>query len=100
MAKLSEQVRGQLRLFAFLLANHTLDIETIGELDYSEIFSEPSILEMAFAIWSNNIEIDDQGNVLNSGYPEKLAAQYIKSFFDQDYKVEPPFESWETELHM
>ncbi len=47
----------------------------------------------------NNLETDENGNVLNYKYSEKRAAQYIRSYFDQDFTVVPPFESWEVALH-
>ena len=100
MAKLSEQVRGQLRFFAFFLGNRTLDIELLDGIDYTDLFNEPSMLEMVFAIFGNVLEIDERGHVLNSGQPERRAAQYIRSLYDQGYIVEPPFELWETELHL
>jgi hypothetical protein len=86
--------------FAFYLSNGTLCIEVLGAIDYSEILHEPSALEMIFAIFANTLEIDESGKVVNSGYPEKRAAQYIRTWFDQGYAVEPPFERCETELYL
>ena len=100
MAKLSHDVSAQLRLFAFYLSNGTLCAEVLRGIDYSEILHEPSALEMIFAIFANTLEIDESGKVSNSGYPEKRAAQYIRTWFDHDYVVEPALEPWETELHL
>lgn len=100
MAKLSHDVSAQLRLFAFFLSNGTLCLDVLKSIDYSEILHEPSALEMIFAIFANTLEIDESGKVMNSGYPERRAAQYIRTWFDRDYVVEPPFAAWETELYL
>ena len=97
--KLSREIRTELRLFAFYLANSTLDSEILPSTkSYSEIFNEPSAVEQLFAIWANVLEIDDRGRVSNAAHASRRTAQYIRSFLDSSYKVEPPFEDWETEL--
>jgi hypothetical protein len=99
LPKLSEDLRAYLRLFAFYLANGTVDWELLGEeWDYSSLFANPSDLEQVFAIWSNVLELDDEGNVLNPGAAKRRAAQYIRRFVDPSYIVEPPFAEWELEL--
>ena len=65
-----------------------------------ELFgNEPSAIEQAFAIYANVIELDIKGNVLNAKYAEKRAVDYIRSYCDPTFKVEPPYEDWEIELH-
>lgn len=99
MSKLSEDVRYDLRMFAFFLANGTIDpeiIEVDGN-DYDEIFSDSTCLQRVFAIWGNLLEIDESGDTLNSGQAKRRAAQYIRSYIDSSYIVEPPFEEWELE---
>src|SRR6476469_503646 len=101
MAKLSESLRGSLRLFAFYLANGTIDWEILGEgWEYDAIFSEPSELERVFAIWGNLVEVDDKGEVIDARQAHRRAAQYIRRFIDPTYVVDPPFEDWELELHL
>jgi hypothetical protein len=69
-------------------------------INYLELYGEePSAIEQAYAIYANIIEIDENGIVLNAKYAQKRAAQYIRSYCDKTYKIEPPFESWELELH-
>jgi hypothetical protein len=98
--KISETVRAELRLFAFFLANRSLDAEFLpATVDYSDIFSEASALEQVFAIWANVIEIGESGEVRNAGDASKRAAQYIRSYVDSSFKVEPSFEDWEITLH-
>lgn len=99
--KINEDVRASLRLFAFYLANRTLDpIVLPATIDYSCIFAEPSALEQAFAIWANVIDFDGDGNVLNAAHAQRRAAQYIRGYVDQGYVVDPPLEDWELKLHL
>jgi len=99
--KISEPVRAELRLFAFFLANRSLDAECLpASIDYSDIFSEASSLEQVFAIWANVIEINEDGEVRNARDASRRAAQYIRSFVDSSFVVEPPFMDWELTLHV
>jgi len=100
MAKLNESFRSDLRFFAFYLANGTLCNDILGDFDYSEFLTWGSNLEMAFAIWSNVIQLDDEGNSLNSEVAAERVAQFIRRYIDKDYEVQPHFEPWETELHL
>jgi hypothetical protein len=100
--KLSERLRTELRLFAYYLANGTVgagrgDILPI-DFDYSDVLQQASALEMIFAIWSNVLDLDDDGKPVNADYARTRAAQWIRQYCDRDYEVNPPFEEWETEL--
>lgn len=100
MEHLPVDVRASLRFFAFYLANGTLDIDLLDGFDYwPALFLFGSSLEQVFAIYGNVLEIDSDGNVLNDGDAQYRVAQWIRSFCDPTYRVEPPFEAWETELH-
>ncbi|MDR1284821.1 MAG: hypothetical protein LBJ88_01310 [Campylobacteraceae bacterium] len=96
--KLSNSFSRALRTFAYFMSSGThYDLRGINYLElYGE---EPSAIEQAYAIYANIIEIDENGIVLNAKYAQKRAAQYIRSYCDKTYKIEPPFESWELELH-
>jgi acyl-[acyl carrier protein]--UDP-N-acetylglucosamine O-acyltransferase len=96
--KLGNSFSGALRTFAYFMSSGThYQLEGVN---YLELYGEdPSAIETAYAIYANVIELDEKGNVINAKYAEKRAAQYIRSYFDRAYKVEPPFEDWETELH-
>lgn len=62
----------------------------------------PSNVEMMFAVFSNNIEMNAEGEVLNFDHAVKRAAQFVAScLYDKHnpYVVEPDFEGWETELY-
>lgn len=101
MAKLSTDVRSSIRFFAFFLANGTVDNDLLDveEVDYSSVLLQPSWLESISAIYTNVLEVDEQGNVLNDDQARRRAAQYIRECIDRDYTVEPPWERWEIELH-
>ncbi len=99
MAHLDTSVSSTIRFIAFWLANGTIDCELLEDRDYSEILTDPSGLEMIFAITCNLIEVDESGCVTNAEHATKRVAQYIRSWIDDDYVVDPPFEEWELELH-
>lgn len=96
--RLSNSFSGALRTFAYFLASGThYQLEGI---DYLKLYGdEPSAIEQAFAIFANVIEVDADGEVLNAKYAEKRAVDYIRSYCDSSFHVEPPYEDWEIELH-
>ncbi|MEY9752983.1 DUF7677 family protein [Bradyrhizobium yuanmingense] len=99
MARLGDSVSGALRSFGFWLANGTVGYPLLEGIDYSCIFREPSALEEAMAIYANVLCVDESGRVLNARAAERRAAQWIRSYVDPTYVVDPPFESWEVALH-
>lgn len=99
MARLSHSTSGAIRLFSFWVANRTVGLPLLDGIDYSCIFEEPSALEQAYAIFANVLELDDAGKVLNAKHAEHRAAQFIRSYVQSGYRVEPPFEDWEVALH-
>ncbi|WP_234319216.1 DUF7677 family protein [Streptomyces sp. NRRL S-237] len=100
VAHLPTDVRAALRFFAFFLGNGTLDVELLEGIDYREhLFTYGSDLEMVIAVFTNVLEVDDHGRTLNDGDAQYRAAQWIRGRCDPEYRVEPPFEAWETELH-
>jgi hypothetical protein len=69
-------------------------------IDYVPLYgSEPSAIEMVYAIFANVLELDENGQVLNSKYAQKRATDYLRAYCDKTFKVEPPYEDWETALH-
>ncbi|MCL9662281.1 hypothetical protein L2089_16415 [Paenibacillus hunanensis] len=99
MQKLSPSFSGALRTFSFWIANGTVGMPLLKGIDYSCIFEEPSALEQAYAIFANVIEMDDEGVVCNAKHAEMRAAQFIRSYVDENYTVEPEFEGWEVALY-
>ena len=99
MSKLSHSVSGAVRQFSYWIANRTVGLPILEGIDYSCIFEEPSALEQTYAIFINILEVDENGNVTNAKHAEKRAAQFIRSYIDRNYTVDPPFEDWEVHLH-
>jgi hypothetical protein len=100
MARLSEDVRARLRLFAFLLVNGTLQVEGLPWVDYRMVLLEPSMVEQVFAIWSNVLEVNSDGRAWNDHAASQRAAQYIRGQADRSYVIDPPLEQWEIELYL
>jgi hypothetical protein len=99
MAKLSQSTSGAIRLFSFWIANRTVGQPLLDDVDYACIFEEPSALELTYAIFANVLELDADGNVTNAKHAERRAAQWIRSYVDSSYEVDPPFEDWEIALY-
>lgn len=96
--KLSNSFSGALRTFAYFMASGTQN--TLKGINYLDLYGEePGAIEQVFAIYANVMELDEQGNVLNAKYAEKRATDYLRAYCDPGFKVEPPYEEWETELH-
>src|SRR6202041_2086804 len=99
MPKLGVSISGAFRTVGFWLANGTVGIPLLEGIDYSCIFREPSALEQTMAIYANVLGVDETGQVLNPRAAERRASQWIRSYGDRTYKVDPPFEDWEVALH-
>jgi len=96
--KLSNSFSGALRTFSYFMASGTH--YHLKGIDYLKLYGEePSAIEQVFAIFANVIELDEHGKVLNAKYAEKRAVDYLRSYCDREFKVEPPYEDWETELY-
>lgn len=96
--KLGNSFSGALRTFAYFMASGTQN--TLEDVDYLHLYGEePSAFEMVFAIYANVIELDENGQVLNAKFAEKRATDYLRSYCDPTFKVEPPYEDWEVALH-
>jgi hypothetical protein len=99
MTRLPEDVRASVRFFAFFLANGTVDMELLDDIDYrSALMQFGSPLEMVFTIFTNVLEVDEAGQVTNADLAQQRAAQWIRHYCDPSYEIDPPFQRWETEL--
>lgn len=97
--KLSESFSGALRTFVYFMASGSQN--TLKGVDYLSLYGEePSAIEQVFAIYCNVIELDEDGTVLNAKYAEKRATDYLRAYCDSSFKVYPPYEDWETALHV
>jgi len=84
--KLSRSVSGAVRQFSYWLANGTVGHPLLEGVDYFDAFREsPSLMEIVYAIFMNNLELDENGEVLNAKYAERRAAQYIKQWCVEGY---------------
>ncbi|MEU6645030.1 hypothetical protein ABZ863_21045 [Saccharomonospora sp. NPDC046836] len=101
MQQIPEGVRGAIRFFAFFVGNGTLDQDVLSDVDdyRPALFKFGSALEKVFAVYTNVLEYDEAGMPTNDDWAAHRAAQWIRSYLDHDYEVEPPFEDWEVELH-
>jgi hypothetical protein len=98
--KLSPEFSGALRTFSFWVANGTVGMSLLQDIDYRQtMIEEPSMLEIAYAIFANVLEFDESGAPINAKYAEYRAAQYIRQYCDPSYRALPAFEAWEQELH-
>jgi len=89
---------GALRTFAYFMSSGTQS--TLEGVDYLPLYGrEPSAIEMVYAIFANVLELDENGRVLNAHYAQKRATDYLRAYCDRSFKVEPPYEEWETALH-
>lgn len=96
--KLSNSFSGALRTFAYFMASGTQN--TLEGVEYLDLYGEdPSAIEMVFAIYANVIELDEHGVVQNAKYAEKRATDYLRSYCDPRFAVDPPYEDWEIALH-
>lgn len=96
--KLSSSFSGALRTFAYFMASGNQN--TLEGVDYLELYGEePSAIEQVFAIYANVLELDEGGTVLNAKYAEKRATDYLRAYCDPGFKVDPPYDDWETTLH-
>jgi hypothetical protein len=89
---LSHELSGELRLFAFWIANGTVGLPLLDGLDYwQEMRDSPSLLEQVFAIYANVIRLDDDGAPINAPQAQRRAAEWIRQYMTG----EPPQDSWE-----
>ena len=96
--KLPQEVSGALRTFSYFLASGTHYL--LEGVPYLDLYGkEPSAIEQTYAIFANVLEVDEKGKVTNLKHAEKRAADYLRSYCDPTFRVEPPFENWEVELH-
>jgi hypothetical protein len=85
------------------MVNGTLQKDAVlSDVDYRIIVADAgdaSAVEQAVTIFLNVLTTDDEGLATNAHHAEFRAAQYIRSYIEPSYVVDPPFEAWETERH-
>jgi len=96
--RLSHSVSGALRTFSYFLASGTHYM--LDGVSYLDCYgNEPSAIEQTYAIFANVLEIDESGNVTNFVHAQKRATDYLRSYCDSNFQVNPAFEDWEVALH-
>lgn len=96
--RLSGSFSGALRTFAYFMASGTQ--YTLKGVDYLPLYGkEPSVIEQVYAIFANVLELDEKGVVLNAHYAQRRATDYLRQYCDPTFRVDPPYESWEVQLH-
>ncbi|MCG8614858.1 MAG: hypothetical protein MI802_01470 [Desulfobacterales bacterium] len=96
--KLSNSFCGALRTFSYFMSSGTHFM--LKGVDYLSLYGdEPSAIEQTYAIFANVIELDEDGEVLNYSHAQKRATDFLKSYCDPNYQIDPAFEDWELELH-
>jgi len=71
VGQLPEDVRSCYRFFAFYLANGTLCLDLLDGIDYRPALMQfGSTLEQVMAIFSNVLDVDQDGQVTNAGDAE------------------------------
>jgi hypothetical protein len=99
MKKMHPDLAGAIARFSLWVSNGSVGYPILDGIDYSEVLSEPSAMEMLYTVFTNNLELDEIGAPLNARYSEGRAAQWLRSYCDRSYTVEPPFEDFECEGH-
>jgi hypothetical protein len=96
--KVSESLNNAYCGFALWPANGSVGDPVLQGVDYRVIFTEPSALQQAFAVYGNVLRMDNAGKVLNSKRAEMRAAQSIHQYVQKGYVPDPPLEVWEMGL--
>src|SRR4051794_9682239 len=96
---LSHQFSGDLRLFAFWVANGTVGHPLLEGIDYwQDVRDSPSLMEQVFAIYANVIRLDDEGHPVNAPEAQQRAAEWIRQYMTGE-APERPWEDWEVALY-
>lgn len=96
---LGNAVSGDLRTFAFWIANGTVGHPLLEGVDYwNEMRESPSLLEQTVAIYANVLRLDDAGAPLNGPAAQRRAAQWILQYMTGK-EPEVPWADWEVALH-
>ncbi|TQF70123.1 DUF7677 family protein [Pseudoalteromonas luteoviolacea] len=96
--KISNDFSGALTTFAYFMSSGTHYM--LKDIEYLDLYgNEPSAIEMAYAIFTNVIELSPTGEVLNFKYAQQRATDYIRSYLDPAFEVSPPLEDWEMNLY-
>lgn len=89
--KLSNSFSGALRTFSYFMSSGTHFM--LDGVEYMCLYGkEPSAIELAYAIFANVLELDENGEVQNFAHAQKRATDSLRSYCDPQFVVDPPFE--------
>jgi hypothetical protein len=97
-----QQLRvGAIRRFAGWVASGSVGRPMLEGINYwDELRDSPSQLETCFAIFVNDLDLDDSGQPVNEKYAEKRAATWIYQYCTGKLPPgQPALEPWKTELY-
>ena len=100
MARLPASVRAAVRDFAYALGNGTLDSTgLLRGIDYRPDFAKNSTeLQLVFAVFTNVLQIDENGLITNAEEATRRAAAVVRHFHQPSFVVKPPLADWEVAL--
>lgn len=93
-------LRAVVTRFVYNMWNGLVEPSLLSHLNYRQILNdEPSAAEEMVAVFLNVLTLDADGHVTNAREAEVRAAQYLRSYCEPAYEVDPPFEQSELVLH-
>ena len=96
--RLPHNVSGAFRTFSYFMSSGTHYM--LEGVDYLDLYgSQPSAIELVYAIFANVLEFDHDGTVTNLKYAEKRATDSLRAYCDPTFQVQPPYEDWEIALY-
>lgn len=90
-----------MRRFAGWVARGSVGHPLLEGVNYwDELRDSPSQMETLFAVFVNNLRLDEHGEPINEKYAERRAASELYRYCTgQEPPGEPPLEEWEAELY-
>ena len=100
MAQLHASIRAAIVDFAYALGNGTLDSGgLLRGVDYRpDIQRNSNELQLVFAVFTNVLQVDDDGRVTNAEYAKQRAAAVVRRYHQPSFVVDPPLADWEVAL--
>lgn len=100
-SRLSPGASGVIRRFAGWVAAGSVGRPILDGINYwDELKDSPSQMEICFAVFSNVLELDEQGNPTNAKYAERRAATWLYRYCTGDLPAgEPDLQPWECALY-
>jgi len=92
--------KGELGSRRWDLTNECFDEGVLDWEAYQRAIVDPSVMKQAITVWSNNIQVDTNGVVLNEEGASFGAFQAIRYHFDNTFpysKIVSSLEHWEVQ---